>query len=180
MFNMTHSYVCDITHSCDIISGHVTWLIHMCDMIYSYVCDMTHSCVIISVYYGFDLYVTCLIHMCDMMPSYVWLDSFICVTWLIHMYVTWLIHVTSSLGITALICMWHASCMCVPTCVTLRIYMCDKTHSYVFISKHNTLTRIQIYIYRCIRAKTNVHIYTFKYTNIYASLIYQNIKISKY
>jgi len=28
--------------------------------------------------------VTWLIHMCDMTPSYVWHDSFICVTWLLH------------------------------------------------------------------------------------------------
>jgi len=57
--------------------------------------------------------------MCDMTPSYVWHDSFICVTWLIHMcdmtpsyvwqdaliYVTWLMHtcdMTQS-------CMWHDS-----------------------------------------------------------------------
>ena len=45
-------------------------------------CDMTHS------YVGHDSFicVTWLIHMCDMTHSYVWHSSFICVTWLIHMW----------------------------------------------------------------------------------------------
>jgi len=44
-------------------------------------CDMTHS------YVGHDSFicVTWLIHMCDMTHSYVRLDAFMCVTWLIHM-----------------------------------------------------------------------------------------------
>ena len=60
--------------------------------------------------------VTWLIHMCDMTNSYVWHDSFICVTWLIHMcdmphsYV------------------WHDSSIC----VTWLIHTCDMTHSYVW------------------------------------------------
>jgi len=49
-------------------------------------------------------------------------DSFICVTWLIHMY-----DMTHS-------CSWHDSFMCVTGrihCVTWLIYMCAMTHSYV-------------------------------------------------
>ena len=40
--------------------------------------DMTH------IWMGPIIHVICLIHMCDMTHSYVWHDSFICVTWLIH------------------------------------------------------------------------------------------------
>ena len=54
--------------------------------------------------------VTWLIHMCDMTHSYVCHDSFICVTWLIHIYV------------------WHDSIIC----VTWLIHMSDMTHSYVW------------------------------------------------
>jgi len=44
-------------------------------------CDMTRS------YEWHDsfIWVTWLVHMCDMTRSYVWHDSFICVIWLVHM-----------------------------------------------------------------------------------------------
>jgi len=51
-----------------------------------------------------------------MTHSYVWHDSFICVTWLIHM-----CDMTHSY-------VWHDSFICV---VSLT-YMCDMTHSYVW------------------------------------------------
>jgi len=68
--------------------------------------------------------------MCDMTCSHVWRDSFVCVTWLIHMcdmthsyvrhdsfiYVTWLIHV----------------CDMTHSCVTWLICTCDVTHVYVW------------------------------------------------
>jgi len=44
---------------------------------------MTHS----YVWHDSFICVTWLIHMCDMTHSYVWHDSFICVTWLIHDYI---------------------------------------------------------------------------------------------
>jgi len=44
-------------------------------------CDMTHS----YVWHDSFICVTYLIHMCDISHSYVWHDSFICVTWLMHM-----------------------------------------------------------------------------------------------
>ena len=60
--------------------------------------------------------VTWLIHMCDITHSYVWHDSFICVTWLIHM-----CDITHAY-------VWHDSFIC----VTWLIHMCDMTHSYVW------------------------------------------------
>ena len=53
--------------------------------------------------------------MCDMTHPYVWHDSFICVTWLIHMFDMTQLYV------------WHDSFIC----VTWLIYMCDMTNSYV-------------------------------------------------
>ena len=60
--------------------------------------------------------VTWLIHTCDMTHSYVWHDSFICVTWLIHT-----CDMTHSY-------VWHDSFIC----VTWLIHMCGRTHSYVW------------------------------------------------
>ena len=77
---MTHSYV---PHDSFI---RVPWLIYMCDMTLAYV------------WHGFiltiwrdppwlivELHVTHLQLTCAMTHSYDWIDSFICVTWLIHM-----------------------------------------------------------------------------------------------
>ena len=89
-------------------------------------CDITHS----YVQYDSFICVTWLIHMCDMTHSYVCAmpcsstrhDSFMCVTWLIHM------------------CDMTHSYMCATTyspvrhgsiiCVTWLIHVCDMTHSY--------------------------------------------------
>jgi len=60
--------------------------------------------------------VTWRIHMCDMTHSYVWHDAFICVTWRIHT-----CDMTHSY-------VWHDAFIC----VTWRIHMCDMTHSCVW------------------------------------------------
>jgi len=73
---------------------------------------MTHS----YVWHDSFICVTWLIHMCDMTHSYVWHDSFICVTWSIHM-----CDMTHSY-------VWHDPFIC----VTWSIHMCDMTHSYVW------------------------------------------------
>jgi len=57
--------------------------------------------------------VTWLIHMCDMTHSYVWHDSFTCVTWLIHVRDMTQSYVRYDSFI----------------CVTWLIHMCDMTHS---------------------------------------------------
>ena len=74
-------------------------------------CDVTHS----SVWRDSFICVTWLIHMCDVTHSYVWRDSFLGVTWLIHM-----CDMTHSY-------VWHDSFLC----VTWLIHMCDVTHQYV-------------------------------------------------
>jgi len=67
--------------------------------------------------------VTWLIHVCDMTHSYVWHDSFICVTWLVHV-----CDMTRSY-------VWHHSFIR----VTWLIHMCDMTHSYVW---HDSFIRV--------------------------------------
>jgi len=107
MQRMTHPYV---WHE-------LWWLIHMCDMNYhvwddAFVRETTHPDV------------TSLIH--------VWLESFICVTWIIMFEMT-------HLYVRRLIRMWHDSFICDMThsCVTWLIhvwhdsFMFDMTHSYV-------------------------------------------------
>ena len=70
---------------------------------------MTHPHLtwLIHVWHDSFICVTWLIHVCDMTHSYVWHDSFICVTWLIH-----ICDVTHSYA-------WHDS------------FTCDMTHSHV-------------------------------------------------
>ena len=60
------------------------------------------------------------IQMCDMTHLCVWLDSFICVTWLIHMYDMTHSYVKQS------------ELLFVFMCVPWLIHMCDMTHSYVW------------------------------------------------
>ena len=69
---------------------------------------MTHS----YVWNDSFICVSWLIHMCDMTHSYVWHDSFICVSWLIHV--------------------WHDSFIC----VTWLIHMCDMTHWRIIVCQH--------------------------------------------
>jgi len=89
-------------------------------------CDMTHS----YVWHDSFICVTWLIHMCDMTHSSVWHDSFICVTWL-HLLLsrrtwpaTWLIHMCDITHAYV----WHHSFIC----VTWLIRMCGMTHLYVW------------------------------------------------
>ena len=74
--------------------------------------------------------VTWLIHMCHVTYSYVWHDSFICVTWLIHM-----CDMTHSY-------VWHDS----STCVTWLIHMCDMTHPHVW---HDSFICVTWLIHMC-------------------------------
>ena len=69
---------------------------------------MTHA----YVWHDSFICVTWLIHMCDMTHAYVWHDSFICVAWLIHM-----CDMTHAY-------VWHDSFICVPW----LIQMCAMTH----------------------------------------------------
>jgi len=102
-------------------------------------CDMTHS------YVWHDSFIcgTWLFHMWDMTHSYVWHDSFICVTWRIHMcdmthsYV-W----QDSFACVTHSCAWHDTLIC----VTWPIHMCDMTHSYVW---HDSFIRATWLIRMC-------------------------------
>ena len=96
---------------------------------------MTHS----FVWHDSFICVTWLIHMCDMTHSYVWHDSFICVTWLIHM-----CDMTHSY-------VWHDSFTCyVPAwqnsltstskdlCVLSYIRICDLLHVWIYKAHTNS------------------------------------------
>ena len=99
-----HSDVhCSSREDESLMTSHVSWLIHTCDMADSYVWHDSFICV------------TWLIHICDMTHSYVWHDSFTCVTWLIHM-----CDMTHSY-------VWHDLFIC----ATWLVYVCDVTHSHV-------------------------------------------------
>jgi len=129
----------------------VTWSIHMCDMDYPYVWHDWSICVPGLIYMWRDLficeivypdvglccdalpvvvavYVTWRIHTCDISHSYVWHDSFICVTWLIHMWhdsficVTWLFH------------MWHDSFIRVT-----YLHVCDLAQGHSYVENYRSL-----------------------------------------
>jgi len=108
------------------------WLIEIISGTWLILYDMAHS-------YGTnDSYIcdTWLIHMwhithiCDMTHPYVWHDSFVCVTWLIHMYVPGL---------------WRMRAHCF-ICVTWLICMCDMTHSYMW---HGSFICVTWLIHMC-------------------------------
>jgi len=119
--HMNHSYVWR-----DLFI-HATWLIHMCDMTHSH---LTWSNQVINTFTLIPHYCRGSIHMWDMTHSYVWHDSFIYVTWLIHMcdmthsHLTWSIHVLDDTRlytqrlqrehsyVTWLIHTWHNSFIC--------------------------------------------------------------------
>jgi len=141
MCDMTHSYVWPDSIIC------ATWLIHN-------LCDMTHSCV------------TCLFYVCfvthsnvgrehldgtslDLLTCVTWPidewhdsiicahDSFICVTWLIHMCgVTFSDVCRDSFTCVAWTFAWQVvtpidMCDMTHSCVTWLIHLCDVTHTYV-------------------------------------------------
>jgi len=139
--------MCDMTHL-HVWRDSFTWLVHMCDMTHLHEQPVGES---VGAVWWHDSCGTCHTRclVCDMTHSHVWHDSFMCVTWLIHMCdmthlhdtftcVTWLIHVCDmthshvwhvthdDLYVTWLIQShgWHDSFMC----VTWLIHMCDMTH----------------------------------------------------
>jgi len=95
-----------------------------------------------SSWYGNDSFicVTWLIHMCDMTHSYVWHDSSNGCSWLYEngsfTCVTWLIHMcdmTHPMDVVRCMGMTHSYVWHDSfVCVTWLIHMCDMTHSYVW------------------------------------------------
>jgi len=118
---------------------YVTWLVHVYDVtrqLSKYLYDL--RCVPRDGY----LFVTWLIRMYAESHIYAWCDSFICVTWLIHIHdmtrlcATWLTHVcdvTRDSHLTV-IYLWHVSFVCHGSCICVMglIHMCDGTDSYVW------------------------------------------------
>jgi len=82
--------------------------------------------------------VTWLIHICDMTHSYVQHDSFICVTWLIHMCA-----MTHSY-------VWHDLFTCtawlIHMCNVTYSHVCDVTHSYV---RHDSFISATLLLHMC-------------------------------
>jgi len=129
MSDDTHSCKCRIHKCvCGNTGSYMYCVITLIHMTHSYV---TH----LYMWHDSFICVTWLIHMCDMTHSYVWHvthlymwhDSFICVTWLIHMCDMWRIPTCDMTHSYA----GHDSFihMSLMTCVS-----CDKTHSYMCLS----------------------------------------------
>jgi len=130
--------VCDMTHS---KLGHdslvcVVWLVRMRDMTHSYggngafMCDMTH-CAPLHSNAPWRLFMCArrLVCMCGVIYSYVWYDSFVRVTWHIHMgdMTRWYM----TLYMTSLVS-WHDSlCATVFKSCLNTLYVCDVTYSDV-------------------------------------------------
>jgi len=94
---------------------------------------MTYS----SVWHDSFICVTWLIHLCDMTPSSVWHDSFICVTWLLH-----LCDMTHS-------SVWHDSFIC----VTWLLHLCDMTPSSVW---HDSFICMTFLVHLCDMTRSSV------------------------
>jgi len=157
--HLWHIHMCDITCPCEWVMSHI-WMRHV-----TYMNDslQTHEWVMSHTWTP--------VHVCGVTHSYVWHDSFICVTWLIHVYgdttqsyVSWVhwffgipAHTTHSYA-------WHDPFMCLEwvihicaithsyvwhdsfICVTRLIHMCDMTHSYVW---HDSFICVTWLIHMC-------------------------------
>ena len=137
-------YVCDMTPSCvkrELLLC-MPWRIHTRDETHLYVWYNSFIIYLQCSYARRDSFIglTWRIHMCGVAYSYVWRDSFVCVTWPIHM------------RDSARSYVWHDSFMCAThtwlihvcdahvrrdslTRVTWHIHMRDMTHPYVW---HNS------------------------------------------
>jgi len=182
-YDMTHSYVWHDSFT------YMTWLIYIYDMTHSHVWhdsslimwDVTKANVwhvllaswlcAQAVWHDSFILVTWLIHMCDMTPSYEWHASFICVTWLIH-----ISDVTHSY-------VWHDSFVCVlwpnhicnvtlsSVCrdwfirVTWLIHICDMTHSHVW---HDSSMCVTWLIHTCDMFHSHVRYHSSTRVNVCA------------
>jgi len=121
---------------CDPLKGvwhsYVTWLIHMRQEAITHYMTLSVVTWLVHTWHDSFMCVTWLIHMCDMTHSYVWHDSFICVTWLIHTWHDSCIRDMTRVYVTWLIRTWYLA----HAYVTWRIHMChdscigDTAHSY--------------------------------------------------
>jgi len=123
-FESRNSYMIYEAHKCTYC--HVTHLWAFYEQV-TYINESCHT----YVWHDSFIYVTWLIHVCDMTHSHVWHDSFICVTWRIHVG-----------GVTHSY-VWHDSFIC----VTWRILMSDMTHSYVWPDSFHVCDMTHSYIW---------------------------------
>jgi len=91
-------------------------------------CDMTHS----YVWHDSFICVTWLIHMCDMTHSYVWHDVFMCVPWLANLCAMTHWCMARLGGKIDTWCVRHDSFICVTrlvhACVMNRFFVCNESH----------------------------------------------------
>jgi len=161
-FNHRWIIVCPTQRRC-VCSICVTCLLHMFNKTLwlnhqrhdSFMNHMTHTEKVPALYVWHDSFicVTWLIHMRDMTHSYVWHDSFTCVIWLIHWIIRDMTHSCNPHGENmSAFYIQHHSCICVYvwlhsyTCVTSLMYMCDFTHIHVW---HHSFICVTSLIYMC-------------------------------
>jgi hypothetical protein len=90
-------------------------------------CDMNHSCV----WHDSFICVTWLIHMCDMTHSYVWRDSFVRATWIIHVWDMTHHQMQRAMPLNSTGDMTHAYMRHDSlVCGTWLIHTCDMTYPY--------------------------------------------------
>jgi len=139
----------------------------VCMRVCAWVCVCVCVCVCVFVCATVHLCNACT-HMCDMTHSYMERDSFICVTWLIHMTHSFLWHdsihicdMTQSSRHTYMCCVvrpctnkepahthvWHASFIC----GMWLMHMCDMTHSY------DAFTCVTWLIHTCDATQSFIH-----------------------
>jgi len=148
---MSHTWILHVTHMRESSHIYTTQLCqsrayHIYIYIYIYIFYQRHSSwrrhVIIQNFFFFDVWCI-LTQSCDVTQLFVSQDSFICVTWLIHMCHN--VSRDSFLRVTG----WHIQ-MChvhdLFTCVKWLIYMCHMTHSYV---SHDSFTCVTWLIHMC-------------------------------
>ena len=187
--------VCDMAPSCEWHDSFVcvTWLLHVWhdDNLYTVACERHSRCAFhtytwdtshtrqshvmrmqadqtrafVCVWRDSFMCVTWLIHVCDVTHSCVWRDSFMCVTYLSCRCVMCLIHLRDMPHSHV----WRATFICVCRCATCKCVKCRKLATFIWVTCHfHTWTCHMPYLaYRIRACIIYVCIYIYTYTYIY-------------
>jgi len=156
MCGVTNSYVWHDSFAC------VTWLIHTWNMTHLYVWH--HSFTRETHLYVWPNSVKKHIHMWGVIRLYSWRDSFMCMTWLIHMWhVTHLYRDVREHSFVIVRCHFQK-------CDVVHSYV---THDYIDICIYICILYINIHI--CIHMFIYIYIYTYEYMHMYVHMSHSNV-----